>query len=65
MISYPEVVEKIVEDYLRRLRLQLHKLPEGDVDEMVKEIHSHIHESYSAESDGERCEHPSAHPRTS
>jgi uncharacterized membrane protein len=56
MTGYPEVVDKIVEDYLRRLRLQLHKVPEGDVDEMVKEIRSHIHESYSAESHGDEVD---------
>jgi uncharacterized membrane protein len=56
MIRYSEVVDKIVEDYLHRLRLQLHRVPASDVDEMVEEIRSHIHESYGAESHGDEVD---------
>lgn len=40
-------VTKIVENYLGRLRSQLQGLPEEDREELVREIYSHIYDSYS------------------
>ena len=42
-----EQVRKIVENYLGRLRRHLKGLPEGDSEELVREIYSHIYDSYS------------------
>lgn len=39
-------VAQIVDNYLERLRKGLKGLPERDQDELVKEINSHIYESY-------------------
>ena len=50
--NYPESVEKIVNDYLSRLKEHLNGLPEKDQAEFIKEIASHIYESYT----GEECE---------
>ncbi len=44
--EFSETVEKIVENYMSRLKKRLKGFPEGDRDELVKEIHSHIYESY-------------------
>ena len=51
MSHYPEVVEKIVQDYLQRVGIQLKRFPNSDQEEVLKELGSHIYESYSAESD--------------
>jgi len=40
-------VMKIVDNYLGRLRNQLEGLPEEDREELVREIYSHIYDSYS------------------
>jgi uncharacterized membrane protein len=40
-------VEKIVGDYLRRLRTHLKGFPEKDQDELAQEVYSHIYESYA------------------
>lgn len=45
---FSESVEKIVNNYLHRLKSHLKGLPEKDQEELVKEIHSHIFESYSS-----------------
>jgi len=42
-----EQVQKIVENYLGRLRRHLKGLPEGDSEELVREIYSHIYDSYA------------------
>ncbi len=39
-------VEKIVDNYLGKLRNNLAGFPEKDREELVREIHSHIYESY-------------------
>ena len=53
MSHYPEVVEKIVQDYLQRVAIQLKRFPNSDQKEVLKELGSHIYESYCAESDSE------------
>lgn len=44
--DFSEPVAKIVENYLMRLKQHLRGLPEADQQELVKEIHSHIFESF-------------------
>lgn len=44
--NYSEPVEKIINNYLKRLKKHLKGFPEKDQAELVKEIHSHIYESY-------------------
>ena len=53
MSHYPEVVEKIVQDYLQRVGIQLKRFPNSDQEEVLKELSSHIYESYGGESDSE------------
>lgn len=43
---FSEHVDKIVNNYLKRLKSYLKGLPEQDKEELVKEIHSHIYESF-------------------
>ncbi len=43
-------VRKIVDNYLDRLRGHLKGLPEADREELVREIYSHIYESYTTDS---------------
>ena len=43
-------VRKIVDNYLDRLRVHLKGLPEADREELVREIYSHIFESYAQDS---------------
>ena len=52
-INYPKSVEKIVKNYLDRLREYLKGLPEGDQDEFIREIESHIYESYKNDTTGD------------
>ena len=47
--DFGEQVEKIVDNYTRRLKNHLKGFPEKDKDELVKEIHSHIYESYKSD----------------
>jgi uncharacterized membrane protein len=44
--DFSEPVEKIVNNYLARLKDSLKGFPENDKEELVKEIHSHIYESF-------------------
>ncbi len=44
--NYPGPVEKIVSDYLERLAKHLKGLPQKNKEEFVKEMQSHIYESY-------------------
>lgn len=44
--EYPKAVELIVADYLDKLRMHVKALPPGDREEMLREIESHIFESY-------------------
>ena len=45
--EFSETVNKIVENYLSRFNLRLKSFPEQDRDELVKEIQSHIYESFT------------------
>jgi uncharacterized membrane protein len=49
MNEYSPVVEKIVSDYLLRLKGQLGTIPTPAHQEILQEIESHIYESYAAE----------------
>ncbi|MFC2167157.1 hypothetical protein ACFLQZ_04250 [Acidobacteriota bacterium] len=44
--EFSETIDKIVENYLNRFKQRLKSFPEQDRDELVKEIHSHIYESF-------------------
>lgn len=44
--NYSESVEKIVNNYLKRFKDKLKGLPESDQSDLVKEIQSHIYESF-------------------
>ena len=46
MENYPEVVARIANDYLERVRSQLRLVPARDRDEFVKELQSHVYEAY-------------------
>lgn len=45
--NFSSDVEKIVNNYMKRLKRHLRGLSEKDQTELVKEIHSHIYESYA------------------
>lgn len=47
--DYPKAVELIVADYLDKLRKQVNPLPSNDREELLREIESHIFESYRDE----------------
>ena len=47
--NFSEQVRKIVDNYLERLRGHLRGLPEADREELIREIYSHIYESYAAD----------------
>jgi uncharacterized membrane protein len=47
MNSYPEVVAKIADDYLERVKLQLRLVPARERDEFLREIQSHLYEAYN------------------
>jgi len=44
--SYPDVVSKIADDYLRRLESKLVTVPAPDREEFLREIRSHLYEAY-------------------
>jgi uncharacterized membrane protein len=46
MDTYPEVVAKIINDYLERLKSQLRLVPAQEEAEFMREIQSHIYEAY-------------------
>ena len=46
MNDYPEVVAKIANDYLERLKSKLRLVPAREQDEFLKEIRSHLYEAY-------------------
>ena len=48
--NYPAAVEKIVNNYLDRLKKHLRSLPDKDKEELLKEVQSHIFESYTSDS---------------
>lgn len=51
--NYPENVEKIVNDYLSRVKGHMKGVPEADRNDFIKEIGSHIYESYLDEKNGD------------
>lgn len=46
MNNYPEVVAKIINDYLERVKSKLGLVPAHEQDELVREIQSHVYEAY-------------------
>jgi uncharacterized membrane protein len=46
MSNYPEVVAKIANDYLERVKSHLRLVPAREQDEFLREIQSHLYESY-------------------
>ena len=46
MNNYPEVVAKIANDYLERVKLQLRLVPAHERDEFLRELQSHLYEAY-------------------
>jgi hypothetical protein len=46
MNSYPDAVARIADDYLERLKFQLHSAPVREQEEFLREIRSHIYEAY-------------------
>jgi uncharacterized membrane protein len=46
MNDYPEAVAKIADDYLQRVKAQLHLVPAREQEDFLREIQSHIHEAY-------------------
>jgi len=47
--NYSDSVAKIVNNYLKRLRDKLRGLPESDQSDLLKEIQSHIYESFASD----------------
>lgn len=54
--NFSETAKKIVDNYLDRLRSHLKGLPDKDREELVKEVYSHIYESYSHDSTDDEVE---------
>jgi uncharacterized membrane protein len=54
--NYPQPVEKIVNNYLERLEGYLQGLPGSDKEEFIKEIESHIYESYQNDAAGDEVD---------
>ncbi len=50
---FPPGAEKIVADYLEKVKVQLKGMNQGDQQEILAEIRSHIYESFNAESAGD------------
>ena len=50
---FPPPAEKIVADYLEKMKTHLKGMNENDQNEVLAEIHSHIYESYNTESEGD------------
>ncbi len=46
MNNYPEVVAKIANDYLERVKSQLRLVPAHERDEFLRELQSHLYEAY-------------------
>ena len=46
MRDYPEVVAKIADDYVVRVRSQLSQIPIAEREEFLREIESHLYEAY-------------------
>jgi len=54
--NFSPSVEKIVNDYLKRLKLHLKGFPEKDKEELVREVYSHIYESFVTDSTGDEID---------
>jgi len=52
MTTYPEVVTKIIDDYMDRLKSQLQLVPVEDRNEFLREIQSHIYEAFQQQDAG-------------
>ncbi len=52
----PPAAEKIVADYLEKLKAQLKGMDEKDRQEILAEIRSHIYESFSSDSEGDEID---------
>ncbi|MEI6613640.1 MAG: DUF1700 domain-containing protein [Chrysiogenales bacterium] len=50
---FPLTAEKIVADYLEKMKMHLKGMNENDQNEILAEIRSHIYESYNAEKEGD------------
>jgi uncharacterized membrane protein len=50
---FPPQAEKIVADYLEKMKTHLKGMNENDQNDILAEIRSHIYESYNSESDGD------------
>ena len=48
MDNYPEIVAKIANDYLERVKAQLRQVPARERDEFLTEIGSHLYEAYQS-----------------
>ncbi len=46
MNNHPEVVSKLADDYLQRVKLQLRQLPAPEQNEFLREIESHLYDAY-------------------
>lgn len=46
MNNYPEIVAKIANDYLERVKSQLRLVPAREQDDFLREIQSHLYEAY-------------------
>lgn len=46
MDNYSDVVARIANDYMDRVKAQLRSVPPGEQDEFLKEIRSHLYEAY-------------------
>jgi uncharacterized membrane protein len=52
----PPAAEKIVADYLDKLKSHLKGMPESDQNEVLAEIRSHVFESFSADPEGDEID---------
>jgi uncharacterized membrane protein len=50
MNNYPDVVSKIADDYLQRVKWQLRMVPASEQDDFLREIRSHVYEAYQQRS---------------
>ncbi|HSQ34760.1 MAG TPA: hypothetical protein VLQ89_02100 [Candidatus Binatia bacterium] len=53
---FPPAAEKIVADYLEKVKAQLQGMNDSDQNEVLAEIRSHIYESFNAEGDGDEID---------
>jgi len=53
---FPPAAEKIVADYMQKMKAQLKGMNENDQNEILAEIRSHLYESFTAESEGDEID---------